>query len=221
MRFLANCLMVSAAAASLFADQADPVAERLFQEGQDFAMGRSVSRDYSAAARLYQRAAERGFAPAQHNLGYLYENGLGVQQDFAQSQINLGVLYAAGNGLPRDDREAARWYQKTADQAEPRGAMYLRGLGVSKNCAQAFAYFQQAARLGHAVAQNNLALLYANGEGVQQSFVEAFAWLDVAADQLPAAATLRDQMSREMTPTQVEQAKLLARSRRREIAARP
>ena len=37
--------------------------------------------DYAAAAEWYQRAAERGYGPAQINLGQLAEQGLGVPQD--------------------------------------------------------------------------------------------------------------------------------------------
>jgi chromosome segregation ATPase len=37
--------------------------------------------DYSKAADWYQRAARKKFAPAMQELGYLYEQGLGVRQD--------------------------------------------------------------------------------------------------------------------------------------------
>jgi len=37
--------------------------------------------DYSKAAQWYQRAAQKKYPPAMQELGYLYEQGLGVQQD--------------------------------------------------------------------------------------------------------------------------------------------
>ena len=49
---------------------------RIYANGMD-----NVPMDYSKAADWYQRAAQKKFAPAMQELGYLYEQGLGVQQD--------------------------------------------------------------------------------------------------------------------------------------------
>ena len=40
-----------------------------------------VPLDYAKAAEWYQRAADKDYAPAMQELGYLYESGLGVPQD--------------------------------------------------------------------------------------------------------------------------------------------
>jgi hypothetical protein len=40
-----------------------------------------VPLDYAKAAEWYQRAADKDYAPAMQELGYLYESGLGVSQD--------------------------------------------------------------------------------------------------------------------------------------------
>jgi uncharacterized protein len=65
--------------------------------------------------------AELGDARAQHNLGVMYEKGLGVAKDnvqavqwyrkaanqgFAQAQHNLGVMYAQGQGVAQDYAQA-------------------------------------------------------------------------------------------------------------------
>ena len=42
--------------------------------------------------------------------------------------------------------------------------MYLQGRGVPRDLDQAFEPFQKAANQGYAVAQNNLALMYADGQ---------------------------------------------------------
>ena len=96
------------------------------------------------------RAAGRGNAAAQFNLGQMYRAGQGAPQDYAQAvkwyreaaeqghadaQKNLGVMYDNGEGVPVDDAEAVRWYREAAEQ-------------------------------GHAGAQNNLGGMYDNGEGV-------------------------------------------------------
>ena len=44
-------------------------------------------------------------------------------------------------------------------------------------------WFRRAADQGSAVAQSNLGLMYANGEGVAQDNAEAEKWLNLAANQ--------------------------------------
>ena len=56
---------------------------RIYANGMD-----NVNIDYAEAARWYQRAADRGFAEAKQELGYLYERGLGVGQDSLKA-LNL------------------------------------------------------------------------------------------------------------------------------------
>ena len=57
--------------------------------------GEGVAKDYAAALRFARRAADKG-------------NAVG--------EANLGVLYANGWGVPRDVREAIKWYAKAAAQ---------------------------------------------------------------------------------------------------------
>jgi TPR repeat protein len=75
------------AAQSNFAD----ISARMLEEG-NAAYERA---DYAAALTIFRSLAELGEAPAQHNLGIMYENGLGVGQDAA---------------------EALRWYGLAAEQ---------------------------------------------------------------------------------------------------------
>ena len=62
-----------------------------FQDGLD-AYNR---KDYKTAYKLFLPLAEQGYAPAQHNLGVMYDNGQGVPQDY---------------------KEAVRWYLKSAEK---------------------------------------------------------------------------------------------------------
>ncbi len=41
-----------------------------------------------------------------------------VEQGDADAQNNLGVMYDEGRGVPKDDKEVARWYRKTAEQGQ-------------------------------------------------------------------------------------------------------
>ena len=71
--------------------------------------------------------AEQGNAEAQYDLGSMYANGQGVQQDYAEAvkwyskaadqglahaQHNLGVMYRAGQGVPQDYAEALKWFAR-------------------------------------------------------------------------------------------------------------
>ncbi|AHG74500.1 hypothetical protein X781_23570 [Mannheimia sp. USDA-ARS-USMARC-1261] len=57
-----------------------------------------------------------------------------------------------------------------------------------QNYSAAFPLFKQLAELGDAKAQFNLALMYANGQGVAQSDKQAAYWFEKAAEQGYAAA---------------------------------
>jgi TPR repeat protein len=98
--------------------------------------------------------------------------------------------------------------------------MYLQGRGVTRDTAQAFQLFSKAAARGYSVAQNNLALMYANGETGKRDYVKAWAWLDLAAAEIPKAAAVRDDLAREMTPTQVTAARQFAAQKRKEFAGK-
>ena len=61
-------------------------------------MGWVVPHDYGEALKWYRRAAERGQASAQHNLGTMYAEGLGVPQDYVQAYMWFSIYEAAGAG---------------------------------------------------------------------------------------------------------------------------
>ena len=53
-------------------------AEECYLLGLQCVEGDGSVKDYAAAARFYRQAAEAGYAPAQYDLGFLYEKGWGV-----------------------------------------------------------------------------------------------------------------------------------------------
>ncbi|MDE0571204.1 MAG: tetratricopeptide repeat protein [Verrucomicrobiales bacterium] len=63
------------------------------------------------------------------------------------------------------------------------GTLYHNGIDMEKNTAQATAWYQKAAQLGHSNAQVNLALLLLKGEGSNPNPQEAIGWLMKAANQ--------------------------------------
>lgn len=105
----------------------------------------------------------------------------------ANAQYNMGVLYDEGYGVEQDYAKAKEWYEKAAAQKYPKaehnlGIMYQSGHGVKKSSAEAAKWFKRAAEHGEPAAQNNLAVLYVRGEGVQQDLGEAARWAAKAAE---------------------------------------
>jgi TPR repeat protein len=85
------------------------------------------AKDYPQALQWYRKSAAQGNLLAENNLGYMYQNGLGVQTDYAQAlqwyrkstaqgnslaENNLGYMYQNGFGVKKDEAQAQRWYQK-------------------------------------------------------------------------------------------------------------
>ena len=72
----------------------------------------------------------------------------------------------------------------------------------------------KAAEQGYALAQVNLGLLYANGQGVPQDYVQAHMWVNLAGAQMvvPGAINRRDKLEKEMSPEQIAEAQRLARA---------
>ena len=74
--------------------------------------------------------------------------------------------------------------QMSAQQLTKVGDDYYFGKnGKSKNYATAANYYYKAAQMGHADAQNNLAICYKDGLGVQVNYYEAARWFQAAAQQ--------------------------------------
>ena len=84
----ALCLSLALAVGPARAE-VDPIAER------DAGNAAWKAQQYDVAARHWRAAAEAGNAASQNNLGFLYRKGF---------------------GLGKDEREAARWYRRAADQ---------------------------------------------------------------------------------------------------------
>lgn len=126
-----------------------------------------AQRDLPAALRLYRSAAERGYAPAQ---------------------ANLGRMLAEGIGTPTDNGEARSWLEKAAAQNDALGQyrlgmLYLNGRGVDKDPARGAALVGLAAEKRVRDAQYRLALLYGTGTGVGKDDRKAIEWLRKAAEQ--------------------------------------
>jgi uncharacterized protein len=65
-----------------------------------------LPQSYADALIWYQKAAEQGFARAQHNLGALYGNGQGTNRDFVTAYKWLLLAHQSGY---TDSQQALDW----------------------------------------------------------------------------------------------------------------
>ena len=163
-----------------------------------------VKVDYAEAYRWYLQAAEKGFAPAQFNLGLAFELGRGMpaddrqafkyylmaaEQGFAAAQFNVGNMHLTGHGVGQDLFEANGWRAKPPKRACSRRSS-ISGLAYDttgsrsqgRGAGQPAGPGKQAADRGFARAQYNLGLLLEDGRGVPND-VAAAAFYRAAAEQ--------------------------------------
>jgi localization factor PodJL len=175
------------------AKSGDPVA--LFEVGVHYTDGRGVTADLKQAASWYQRAADKGYAPAQYRLASMYEKG---------------------NGLDRDLAKARQYYELAADQGNASAmhnlaVLYASGTVGQQDYAKAATWFTKAANLGISDSQFNLAILYARGNGVKQDLQESYKWFAIAAKSGDKdAAQKRDEVANAMKPDQLQAARAKA-----------
>lgn len=106
----------------------------------------------------------------------------------ALAQFNIGCLYAEGDGVEKNEREAARWFRKAADQRYADAQAYLGdcykdGFGVLANPYEAVKWYRKAAEQGHAGAQYVLGSCCENGIGTVQNLRDAVRWYHKSAEQ--------------------------------------
>jgi len=127
----------------------------------------SFPKDLAKGVMWHRRAAERGDA---------------------SSQRELGIAYCLGQGVETNTGEGFRWIRKSADAGYSDGeyslsTLYRTGIGTPENVAQAVYWCRKAAEHGNDGAQNDMGAFYMNGYGVQKDFMEAEKWLQKAVEQ--------------------------------------
>ena len=144
-----------------------------------------------------------------------------ADQDDAVAQYILGFMYDTGQGVPQDFVEALKWYQQAAEQGLPEaqaraGIKLLLGQsGRHYDVAEAIRWLRLAAEGGDVEGQMWLGLMYKDGIGVLQDYVEAHKWANLAAAGSGiwalASKEIRSGLETEMTTTQIAEAQRLAR----------
>lgn len=136
--------------------------------GSLYEKGYGVPQDPNKAVGWFSKAAEQGYAHAQCNLAWYYEEGSG--------------------GVPQDSNKAVEWYSKAAEQGDATGQlclgnMYHLGLGIPQNQSKGLALLHKSAEQGNLTAMNNIGGAYFTGNGVQQNVSKAIEWWFKAAEQ--------------------------------------
>ena len=151
---------------------------------------------------MLRRAAEGGWASAQHSLGlWLKER--------------------------KQWTEAARWYRRNAEQGDPSGQTGLalllyRGQGVTRDRERAFGLMLQAARSGYMVAQYNVGVMYEKGAGTAADATKARHWLQRAADKGDEDAREKlKSLSASPTDGAMEHGKVMRAAKRSNVRAGP
>ena len=117
----------------------------MYQLGMNYRFGREgFDKNLPEGVRYIRMAAERGYAKAQNNLGWLYDKGEGVPRDVkkafdlymqaavqgnAIAQHNVGNKYYKGEGVDKDVNQSFIWSKKSADQGH-RDAQFNLGNNV-------------------------------------------------------------------------------------------
>lgn len=92
------------------------------------------------AISWYKKAIEHGYVPAYHDLGYIYENGIGVSAD-----ADIAIMYYKGGAALNDvdcmrahgniynfsglvaanTQEARYWYKRAADEGDKDSELFF------------------------------------------------------------------------------------------------
>jgi TPR repeat protein len=147
-------------------------------------------------------SAESGDAASQYQLGRLYDEGDGIdennekavewyrksaEQGYAKAQGYLSEMYFIGEGVQVDDEKAAYWARKAANQGDALGQtnvgyMYDEGRGATEDNLKAIEWYLLAAEQGFAEAQGLLSTVYLYEEGLE-NYEKARYWASLAAEQ--------------------------------------
>ena len=144
------------------AKEGDPLAQMAL--GMLYKDGDGITQDYDQAFRWMKRAADNGQAEAHYELGYFYEEGIGTDSDIIKSIDHYRISAKSGN---------VRAYERI-------GKLYLKGHGVEKDETLAFESYLVAAKNGGKESKLFLCIAYQDGTGTNISWIESYAWCEVA-----------------------------------------
>lgn len=150
--------------------------------------------NFDKALELMKIESATGNVYALHDLGQIYNRGLGVDKDPETAQLyyklafegmkiinaqkenpyieyRLGKMAQHGLGTGANPQQALEWYVRSADSGNKfaqysAGSMYYTGTGCEQDYSEAKQYFESAASQDNAFASYTLGEMYVKGYGV-------------------------------------------------------
>jgi hypothetical protein len=116
----------------------------------------------------------------------------------------------------KDYVTAAKEWRPLADKGDAPsqfnlGLLYVDGLGVPQDYAQALTWFERSADQDYVQAQRNLGAMYSSGTGVKRDYVLAYKWFNICASRGDSkCAAKRDFLAQQLKPKQLANAQRLA-----------
>lgn len=178
--------------------------------GVMYLTGRGVAQDDAQALRWFKSAAGEGLTESEVMVQFMELANRGnapiapakefVQEipDFsadllekaekgdAVAQHGIGLCYLNGKGVEKDEAQALRWIQKSAQQGYVEGQYALGEIYGNRNTPEdgklAHEWHKKASEQRAADSLYNLGLTYLKGEHVPQDKEEAAKWFKKAAD---------------------------------------
>ena len=123
--------------------------------------------------------------------------------------MNLGTIYTLGKDVPQDYAQALKWLRLAAGQENDVAAQAIAQVKLG-GCTQTAKAYRLAAEQGRYEGQVQLGVMYTQGRGLPQDYVQAYRWLSRA--QVPASdhnlrdlvAKLLAEVASKLTPEQAQ-----------------
>lgn len=195
-----------ASAQNELADSYQGASWRLMAEGR-FELGDShlneiLVQNQKDFISWHTKAAEQGHRHSQYELGNAYRLGDGLSKDMQEAlrwylkaaeqgyplhQIQVAEIYKSGDGVPKNTKEALEWYLRAAEQGSEWAmiiiAAGLRNGELPKNLKESLKWHLIMANEGQMDSQYCAGMMYLDGEGTPESYIDAYAWLSLAKTQ--------------------------------------
>jgi TPR repeat protein len=164
-----------------------------------------------------QQLAKQHDINAINELGDLYFNGEGVEQDFhkafdyyfraaelghASAQYHLGRMYEEGKGAPVDSKKSMRFYLLAAEQNHPDAQHHLatlfrEGNLIKQDLEKSFFWYEKSASNNNHEAEYFLGCQYLHGEGTTKDEIKAEALFLKSAESIVTSKRMLGQIFRD------------------------
>jgi len=181
------------------ADQEFPPAKKAIADM--YSSGNGLKKDMNKAVGMYEDLTQYKMLGAYKALAKIYKNKEleffdlkrsfvmwqhAAEWDDNEARHNLGLAYVKGEGVAKNDTEAIRWFELSAQDGvnaskNSLGLIYS-GSGAERECEKAVRWYKSSAEAGYVSSQHNLGHLYEIGNCLDKDLEKAYFWLSLAAN---------------------------------------